>query len=52
MLFITFWKLNNAVDIKKVSETAARLTKRGNFPLEGVKIISWLITPGKRNNYY
>lgn len=45
MLFVNYWEMNPNIDIKKISEVSAELTKKGVFPVEGTKVLGWYVTP-------
>lgn len=45
MLFLTYWKLNESISIKRTQEIAETLTGGELFPPEDVEIIRWDTTP-------
>jgi hypothetical protein len=46
MLFISFWKLSDDADPVEVAKLGHGLTEKGAFPVKGIKLHAWLITPG------
>jgi hypothetical protein len=45
MLFVTYWELNEAMDVRQRLEIAEKLTTSGLFPPEGVTVVRWDGTP-------
>jgi hypothetical protein len=45
MLFLVYWELNENMSIAERLQVAGKLTEKGIFPPEGVKIIRWDVTP-------
>jgi hypothetical protein len=45
MLFMAYWELNPQKDIREVGKVAAELRKSGKWPVDGVRIVSWYMTP-------
>lgn len=45
MFFLTYFELNNNVDPTIIADLAQKFMSKKLFPVEGVKITSWLLTP-------
>jgi hypothetical protein len=45
MLFLTYWELNENMSVGERLQVAGKLTEKGLFPPEGVKILRWDVTP-------
>jgi len=46
MLFMTIWQVNPTIPPRKVAEVAHELTSKGLWPIKGVKVVGWYISPG------
>lgn len=42
---MAYWELDPQKDIREIAKVAAELRKSGKWPVEGVKIVSWYMTP-------
>ena len=47
MLFITYWELNEDIPVADTLQAAQKLTSAGLFPVQGVQILRWDITPDR-----
>ena len=45
MLFLTYYELNENLDPTLIGELVQKFMSKKLFPTEGVKIITWLLTP-------
>lgn len=45
MLFVTYYELNDNLDPTLIGELVQKFMSKKLFPTEGVKIITWLLTP-------
>jgi len=45
MLFLTYWELNENMADPERQQVAQKLTSKGLFPPNGVKVIRWDVTP-------
>jgi len=44
MLFVTYFELNDNLDPTVIADLAQKFTSKKLFPVEGVKILNWLVT--------
>lgn len=42
---MAYWELNPDKDIKEMAKLGAQLAKAGKWPVKGVKVTAWYITP-------
>jgi hypothetical protein len=45
MLFVEYWELNPNFEPKKLAEAASKLLEKGEWPVPGIKLVGWYITP-------
>ena len=45
MFFLTYFELNNNMDPTVIADLAQKFMSKKLFPVEGIEIKSWLLTP-------